>query len=166
MGTFSMQMVIRGRFYCVVNIKRVWHQTILTPILVTYAVSNQFCSCFLSFHGVHIIHSYCIKHILTIYLAQSRCSLRHPDIRKPGGSSRWIFDVMLGSVTNLWPNVQTFLPEKCTHFTEMYRKFRPKMHPSLWNVQKIWPKIVPICMPYAWQILFKDIPLFLKSTEC
>ena len=83
-----------------------------------------------------------------------------------GGGSRWIFDVMLGSRTNLWPNVQTFLLEKCTHFTEMYRKFRPKMHPSLWNVQKIWPKIVPICMPYAGQILFKDIPLFLKSTEC
>ena len=82
------------------------------------------------------------------------------------GGSRWIFDVMLGSGTNLRPNVQTFLPEKCTHFTKMYRKFGPKMHPSLWNVQKIWPKIVPICMPYAGQILFKDIPLFLKSTEC
>ena len=83
-----------------------------------------------------------------------------------GGDSRWIFDVMLGSGTDLWPKGQTFLPEKCTHFTEMYRKFRSKMHPSLWNVQKIWPKIVPICIEYAWQILFKDIPLFLKSTEC
>ena len=87
-------------------------------------------------------------------------------VPKARGGSRWIFNVMLGSGTNLRPNVQTFLPEKCTHFTKMYRKFRPKMHPSLWNVQKIWPKIVPICMPYAGQILFKDIPLFLKSTEC
>ena len=39
------------------------------------------------------------------------------------------------------------------------------MHPSLWNLQKILPKIVPICMPYAGQILFKDIPFFLKFTE-
>ena len=76
-----------------------------------------------------------------------------------GEGSRWIFHVMLGSGTNLRPNVQTFLPEKCTHFTKMYRKFRPKTHPSLWNVQKIWPKIVPICMPYAGQI-FSKIYLF------
>ena len=56
---------------------------------------------------------------------------------------------------------------KCTHFTEMYKKFRPKMHPSVWNEQKILLKIVPICMPYVRQILFKDTPFFfLKSTEC
>ena len=30
----------------------------------------------------------------------------------------------------------TILLEKCTHFTEMYRKFCPKMHPPLWNVEK------------------------------
>ena len=80
----------------------------------------------------------------------------------PGGGSRRIFDVMLGSGTDMWPNVQTFLPEKCTHFTEMYRKFRPKMHPSLWNVQKIWPKIVPICITYVVTNFIQRYTSFLK----
>ena len=63
-------------------IERVWHGRILTSVMVTYAVSNQFCCCFLSFHGVNSIHSHCIKQTLTIYLAQSHYSLSHPDIRK------------------------------------------------------------------------------------
>ena len=70
-GTFRLQMVVRGRFYCVVNIKRVWYQAILTSVLVTCAVSNQFCCYFLSFHCVNIINSHCTKYILAIYLAQT-----------------------------------------------------------------------------------------------
>ena len=76
-GPYSVQMVVRVRDSAVHsnNIKSVWHQpghqAIFTAVLVTYAVSNQFCCCFLSFHGVNIIHSHCTKHILTMYLAQT-----------------------------------------------------------------------------------------------
>ena len=79
-----------------------------------------------------------------------------------GGGSRWIFDVMLGSGKKIVTVCTYIFAWKCTHFTEMYRKFRPKMHPSLWNLHKILPQIVPICMPYAGQILFKDVPFYRK----